>query len=102
MQSILPRERAEHDDPGFSYSSLNCVCSDDRNEKSKGGRVGIWGPAHWGLGEIDVLLVPPGKASNLQTDHLTTGSCLSLPRKSGLVNPSIHISLTGLAGWLYL
>ena len=31
------------------------------------------GPAHWGLGEIDGLLVPPGKASNLLTDHLITG-----------------------------
>ena len=30
-------------------------------------------PAHWGLGEIDGLLVPPGKASNLLTDHLITG-----------------------------
>ena len=26
-----------------------------------------------GLGEIDGLLVPPGKASNLLTDHLITG-----------------------------
>ena len=39
----------------------------------KGGQVGIWAPAHWGLGEIDGLLVPPGKASNLLTDHLITG-----------------------------
>ena len=30
-------------------------------------------PAHWGLGEIDGLLVPPGKASNLLTNHLITG-----------------------------
>ena len=30
-------------------------------------------PAHWGLGEIDGLLVPPGKASNLLTDHLIAG-----------------------------
>ena len=37
------------------------------------GRVGIWAPAHWCLGEIDGLLVPPGKASNLLTDHLITG-----------------------------
>ena len=39
---------------------------------SNGGRVGIWAPAHWGLGEIDGLLVPPGKASKLLTDHLIT------------------------------
>ena len=31
--------------------------------------------------EIDGLLVPPGKASSLLTDHLITG--LSLPRKGG-------------------
>ena len=32
------------------------------------------GPAHWGLGEIDGLPVPPGKAStNILTDHLITG-----------------------------
>ena len=39
----------------------------------KGGRMGIWAPAHWGLGKIDRLLVPQGKASNLLTDHLITG-----------------------------
>ena len=37
------------------------------------GRVGIWAPAHWGLGEIGGLLVSPGKASNRPTDHLITG-----------------------------
>ena len=26
--------------------------------------------AHWGLREIDGMLVPPGKATNLLTDHL--------------------------------
>ena len=31
------------------------------------------GPAHWSLGQIDGLLVPPGKASKLLTDHLITG-----------------------------
>ena len=62
----------------------------------------MWDPAHLGLGEIDGLLVPPGKASNLLTDHLVYRSCLSLSRKSGLVKPSIHISLIGLDGWLYL
>ena len=28
---------------------------------------------YWGLGKIDGLLVPPGQASNLLTDHLITG-----------------------------
>ena len=28
---------------------------------------------HWGLGEIDGLLVPPGKANTLLTDYLITG-----------------------------
>ena len=42
----------------------------------KGGRVGIWAPAYWGLGEIDGLLVPPGKASKLLADHLITGKPL--------------------------
>ena len=31
------------------------------------------GPAHWGLGEIDGLLVSPGNVSNLLTDHLISG-----------------------------
>ena len=39
----------------------------------KGGRVGMWAPAHSDLGEIDVLLVPPDKACNLLTDRLITG-----------------------------
>ena len=34
------------------------------------------GPAHWGLGEVDGLLVPPGKTSKLLTDHLITGQPL--------------------------
>ena len=61
--------------------------------------MGIWVPAHWGLGEIDGLLVPPGKAFKLLTDNLITG--LSLPRKCVLVKPSTHISLIGLLGRLY-
>ena len=36
-------------------------------------------PANWGLGAIDGLIVPPGKASNLLNDHLITG----LPLMSG-------------------
>ena len=52
------------------------------------------------LGEIDGLLVPPGQASNLLTDHLRLWPSLS--KKCGLVKPSIHISLIGLVGWLYL
>ena len=38
-----------------------------------GGWMGIWALAHWGVGEIYWLLVPPGKASNLLTAHLITG-----------------------------
>ena len=38
--------------------------------KAQSGWVGLWAPAHWGPGEIDGLLVPPGKASNLLTDHI--------------------------------
>ena len=30
-------------------------------------------PRFWGLGEIDGLLVPPGKASKLLADHLISG-----------------------------
>ena len=33
-------------------------------------------PAHWGLGEIDGLLVSPGKVSDLLKDHLITGKPL--------------------------
>ena len=33
----------------------------------------IFAPAHWSLGEIDGLLVPPGKASKLLTNDLITG-----------------------------
>ena len=33
----------------------------------------ILAPANRGPGVIDGLLVPPGKASNLLTDHLITG-----------------------------
>ena len=38
--------------------------------------MGIWTPVHWGLGVIDGLLVPPGKASKLLTDRLITGKPL--------------------------
>ena len=38
--------------------------------------MGIWAPANWGLAAIDGLLVPPGKASKLLTDHLITGKPL--------------------------
>ena len=36
-------------------------------------KAGNIGHARWGLGEIDGLIVLPGKASNLQTGHLITG-----------------------------
>ena len=58
---------------------------------SKGGRVGIWPPAHWGLGEIDGLLVPPGKASKLLTDHLITVKRLkSEPAQEKWFSQTIH------------
>ena len=60
----------------------------------KGGRVGIWAPAHWGLGEIDVLLVPSGKASKLLTDHLITGKLLkSEPAQKTWFSQTIHTYL---------
>ena len=34
--------------------------------------MGIWALAYWGLGEMHGLLVPPGKASKLLTDHMIT------------------------------
>ena len=63
-----------------------------------------WVPAHWGLGEIDGLLVPPGKASKLLSDHLITGKSLkSEPaQESGLVKTSIHMNRIGLLRWLYV
>ena len=61
--------------------------------------MGIWAPAHCGLGEIDELLVPPDKASKLLTVCLlVNSSCLSLPRESGLVKSSIHINLVDMLG----
>ena len=62
------------------------------------------GPANWGLGAIDGLIVPPGKASNLLNDHLITG----LPLMSGSAqekwfsqtHPYI-CSHIGFVGWLY-
>ena len=55
--------------------------------------------------EIDRLLVPPGKAYMLLTDHLITGQLLKsepAQEKWFQVKPSIYISLSGLLGYLYL
>ena len=53
--------------------------------------MGRWAPAHWGLGEIDGLLVPPGKASYLMTDHLITGyTLLSVPAQEKWFSQTIH------------
>ena len=57
--------------------------------------MGIWTPAHWGLGEIDGLFVPPCKASKLLTDHLFIG----LPLRSELAQEKWYVSLIGLLGW---
>ena len=67
--------------------------------------MGIWAPAHWGLREIDGLLVPPGKASNLLNDYLITGQpLLSEPAQEKWFSQTIHTykSHIGLVGWLYL
>ena len=48
--------------------------------------MGIWAPAHWGLGEIDGLLVPPDKASKLLTDRLITGD----PAQEKWFSQTIH------------
>ena len=50
--------------------------------------------------EIDGLLVPPGKASTLLSDHLITGQ--PHPGKVVHFKPAIHISLIGLVGWSFL
>ena len=50
--------------------------SDLVNNLVKDGRVGIWAPTHWGLGETDVLLVPLGQTSKPLTDHLIHMVCL--------------------------
>ena len=55
------------------------------------GRLGIWTPAHWDLGEIGGLLVPPGKASKLSTDHVITGNPLrSEPAQEKWFSLTIH------------
>ena len=50
--------------------------------------------------EIDRLLVPPGKAYTLLTDHLLRSD--PAHEKWFQVKPSIYISLSGLLGYLYL
>ena len=49
------------------------------------------GPALRGLGEIDGLLVPPGKASNLLTDNLISGKPFkSEPAQEKWFSQTIH------------
>ena len=43
----------------------------------------MMGPRPLGPKEIDGLLVPPGKAYTLLTDHLVNRSSLSLSRENG-------------------
>ena len=53
--------------------------------------MGIWAPTHWGLGETDGPLVPPGKASKLLTNHLITGKPLkSEPAQEKWFSQTIH------------
>ena len=56
--------------------------------------MGMWALAHQGLGEIDRLLVPPGKVSKLLTDHLITGKPLkSDPAQEKRQSPDITIAV---------
>ena len=53
--------------------------------------MGIWTPAHWGLGKTDGLLVPPRKASKLLTNHLITGKPLKfMPAQEKWFRQTIH------------
>ena len=53
--------------------------------------MGIWAAAHWGLGKISRLLMSPGKASLLLTDHHITGKPLkSEPAQEKWFSQSIH------------
>ena len=70
----------------------------------------LLGPRPLGPKEIDGLLVSPGKASSLLTDHLITGYPLRSERaqeKWFQVKPSTPISLStpispfGLVGWIF-
>ena len=56
--------------------------------------------------EIDVLLVPPGRAYTLLTDHLITGKVKLLKSEPAQqqwsqIKPSIHIGPFGLLWWLF-
>ena len=53
----------ESNDPGFEPCRVQCCVFEQDT----------FTPYMQGLGEIDGLLVPPGKGSNLLTDHLITG-----------------------------
>ena len=61
--------------------------------------LGPFGPK-----EIDGLLLPPGIAYTLLTDHLITGYPLrSEPaEEKWVLKPCIQTSLRRLLGWLYL
>ena len=49
-----------------------------------------WDPAHWGLRKIDGLLVPPDKASNLLTDHLTNWPLMDNPAQEKWFSQTVH------------
>ena len=68
-----------------------------------GGRVGIWVPPIGGLGEIDGLLVPPGKASKLLTDHLNTGKPLkSEPTQEKWFSQTVHTYKSYWFAWVVI
>ena len=54
---------------------------------SEGGRLGIWAPAHWCLGEIYGLLVSQAKLLNL----ITGKSIKSEPAQEKRFSQTIHI-----------
>ena len=63
--------------------------------------MGIWAPAHWGLGEINGLLDTPGKASNLLTDHLITGQLLkSEPAQEKWFSQTTHTYKSYWLSWV--
>ena len=70
---------------------------------NKGGWVGIWAPANLGLGEIDGLLVPQGKASNLLIDHLISGQQLmSEPAQEMWFSQTIHTYKPYWLSWVVI
>ena len=61
------------------------------------------GPVHKGLGEIDGLPVPPGKATNLLTNHLITGfPLMSEPAQEKWFSQTIHTYKPYWLSWVVI